>query len=66
MVILPFMYMEQEQILLVGEQDRYSLSVFVFFFFFPYVLVSSFKTKGSIHSVRKTLNTAVRAPLLSQ
>lgn len=65
MVILPFMYMEQEQILLVGEQDRYSLSVFVFFFF-PYVLVSSFKTKGSIHSVRKTLNTAVRAPLLSQ
>lgn len=38
MVILPFMYMEQEQILLVGEQDRYSLSVLSFFFFFPMFL----------------------------
>lgn len=47
MVILPFMYMEQEQILLVGEQDRYSLSVFVFFFFSPMFLFLLLKQKAA-------------------
>lgn len=75
-VILSFMYMEQEKILLVGEQDRYILGVLIqnqngqenvrkepYDHLCPKLPVS-FKTKGNIYVVR-TVNTELRTALLS-